>query len=117
MRARAVAPLLLMGCLYGCGYSQSYVQTGPVLPPKPDDCEPRRVMPGEAISEQFDVIGTFALSDTWFSTRCDSTEMFLTNRRKACVVGADAIQYLTIDQPSIASTCFRSKVNFVRFKK
>ena len=114
---RCGALLLLMGCLLGCGYSQSYVQTGPVLASKPDDCDPKRVMPGESISQPFDVIGTFTLSDTAFSTRCDSTEMFMTNRRKACSVGADAIQYLTIDQPSIVSTCFRSKVNFIRFKK
>jgi hypothetical protein len=117
MSVRGAAALLLMGCLVGCGYSQSYRQTGPALPPKPDDCDPKRVMPGESVSEPFEVIGTFSLGDTGFSTRCDSTQMFMTNRLKACAVGADAIQYLTIDQPSVISTCFRSKVNFIRFKR
>ena len=116
MSTRGLA-LVLLGCLFGCGYSQSYLQTGPALAAKPDDCDPKRFMPGEAINEPFEVIGMLRLSDTGFSTRCDSTQMFMTNRLKACAVGADAIQYLSIDQPSIVSTCFRSRVNFIRFNK
>lgn len=106
-----------MGCLLGCGYSQSYLQTGPVLASKPEPCDPKRFWPGEAVNEPFEVIGMLTLGDTWFSTRCDHTDMVMTNRLKACAVGADAIQYLTIDHPSIVSTCFRSKVNLLRFKK
>ena len=115
MSARGAVTLLLMGCLFGCEYSQTYVQTGPRLPSKPETCDPKRVMPGEAINEPFEVIGTLTLRDTWFSTRCDHTAMIATNRLRACAVGADAIQYLTIDMPSLASTCFRSKANFIRF--
>ena len=117
MAARAsVMPFLLLGCLFGCGYSESYVQSGPSLPPKPETCEPRRVMPGEPINEPFEVIGTLSLGESGFTSRCDYTQMLKTNRLKACAVGADAVQFVVIDPPSIMSTCYRSKVNFIRFK-
>jgi hypothetical protein len=75
------------------------------------------VMPGASISEPFDVIGTLSLTDSWFSVACGYGRMMKTNTDRACAVGADAIQFLTIDPPSWASTCYRSKANFIRFKK
>ena len=117
MAARAGAVwFVLMGCLFGCGYSEKYVQTGPSLPSKAESCEPRRVMPGEPINEPFDVIGTLSLGESGFTSRCDYTQMLKMNRLKACAAGADAIQFLVVDPPSIMSTCYRSRANFIRFK-
>jgi hypothetical protein len=118
MAVRApVMRFLLLGCLFGCGYSESYVQSGAPLPAKPETCEPRMAMPGEPIKEPFDVIGTLSLREGGFTSRCNYTQMLKMNRLKACAAGADAVQFLVIDPPSIMSTCYRSRANFIRFKR
>ncbi len=116
MSGRGVLTLVLMGCLFGCALSESYVQNSPPLAPKPENCDVRRVMPGVPISEPFEVIGTLSLTDSWFSVACGYGRMMKTNTDRACAVGADAIQFLTIDPPGWASTCYRSRANFLRFK-
>jgi len=117
MSGRGVLPLVLVGCLFGCALSESYVPSSPPLASKPENCDVRRVMPGASISEPFVVIGTLSLTDSWFSVACGYGRMMKTNTDRACAVGADAIQFLTIDPPSWASTCYRSRANFIRFKK
>ena len=117
MSGGGVLALVLMGCLFGCALSESYVQSGPPGPPKPENCDLPRVMPGATISEPFEVIATLSLTDSWFSVACGYGRMMKTNTDRACAVGADAIQFLTIDPPSWASTCYRSRANFIRFKR
>jgi hypothetical protein len=116
MRARRAVPFVLMGCFFGCALSESYVPSGPRLAPKPENCDLRRVMPGASISEPFEMIGTLSLTDSWFSVACGYGRMMKTNTDRACAAGAEAIQFVSIDPPSWASTCYRSKANFVRFK-
>lgn len=111
-----VALLSLSSLLVGCTTTGSYIPVKTVAA-KPKGCPTQVFMPGQKIENEFEVIGSFSVQEMGLSINCGWEETLEKNKENACANGAEAIQFLAVDAPSIRSTCYTSKANFIIFKK
>lgn len=100
----------------GCTTTGSYIPLKEVSA-KPEGCQLQVFMPGQKVDKETEVIGTFSVQEMGLSVGCGWEDTLAKNKSTACAKGADAIQFLSVDSPSIRSTCYTSKANFVVFKK
>ena len=102
--------------IFGCTTTGSYIPLKPAEA-KPAGCPVQVIMPGQKIDKEFEVIGTFSVQEMGLSVGCGWEDTLAKNKENACAKGAEAIQFLSVDAPSIKSTCYTSKANFITFKK
>jgi len=62
------------------------------------------------------VLGSIREYDTGFSTYCDEAYVLDLFCKEACMLGADLINIKEEKEPSLWSTCYRAKAEFLRFK-
>jgi hypothetical protein len=115
MLSRSIFSLCVL-CLVGCTTTGSYISRTS-MPAKPENCDLKVFMPGEKIEKNFDIVGTFSVQEAGLSVGCGWDDTLQKNKAKACSSGADAIQFLSVDTPSIDSTCYRTKANFIHFNR
>lgn len=106
--------LLCLIALIGCTTTASYISFKPREAKSPN-CMVQVFMPGQTIDREFEIIGNFSAQEMGLSAGCSWEETLAKNKKHACEQGADAIQFLTVDAPSIRSTCYTSKANFISF--
>lgn len=107
----------LLIAFIGCGTTGSYIKLKSTTTPKNQDCEQTFYMPGQEIKENTEIIGYYSVQETGFSVICSWEAVLEKNRAKSCEVGADIIQFTEVDTPSIRSTCYRAKANFLKIIK
>lgn len=108
--------LLFLLLIAGCATTGSYIEVKKA-DAKPTNCFLEIFMPGQSIEKATEVLGTFSVQDTGFSTNCDWDATREKNKVKACEMGAEAIQFIEVNTPQMNSTCYQTKANFVKFKK
>ncbi len=106
----------LVSTTIGCTTTGSYIPIKQVQA-KAAKCPLEIFMPGQKIDKEFDLIGTFSVQEMGFSVGCGWEETLVKNKENACASGAEAIQFISVDTPSVSSTCYTSKANFIVFKK
>ena len=62
------------------------------------------------------VLGSIHAYDTGFSFHCDEASVLAVFQKDAQMLGADVIDITDEKQPNLASTCYRAKAQFLRFK-
>lgn len=106
--------LLCLIVLAGCSTTASYVSLKP-REAKAQNCTIQTFMPGQTIDREFEILGMFSVQEMGLSAGCSWEETLAKNKKYACEQGADAIQFLSVDAPSVHSTCYTSKANFISF--
>ena len=109
--------IILIFAFVSCGTTGSYIPLNSTYNSRPDNCELTGYMPGQVVKEETEIIGYYSVQETGFSVICSWDEVKEKIRLKACQVGSDIIQFTQIDTPSISSTCYRAKANFLKIKK
>lgn len=107
---------LLVIATISCTTTGSYIPIKQVQA-KAANCPLEIFMPGQKIDKEFELIGTFSVQEMGLSVGCGWEDTLVKNKENACSSGAEAIQFLSVDTPSISSTCYTSKANFIIFKK
>jgi hypothetical protein len=74
-------------------------------------------MPGQEPKFEVVTIGTFSAQEKGLSVDCDWDAVLTKNKKTACEKGAEGIQFLSVDAPSIRSTCYQTKANFFIYKR
>ncbi|MCT4642743.1 MAG: hypothetical protein N4A33_10660 [Bacteriovoracaceae bacterium] len=105
-----------MFILISCSTTGSYIAVNSSFESKGANCDLEIIMPGQKTKSSNVLIGTFSVQEAGLSVICDWEDTLAKNKAKACESGADIIQFLEIDSPSISSTCYRSKANFLKKK-
>lgn len=108
--------IFFAGSMFSCSTTGTYIPNKHV-PAKGENCTLEIFMPGIQIDKEFELVGTFSVQEKGLSIDCGWEETLEKNKKYACSSGAEAIQFLSIDTPSIISTCYTSKANFIIFKK
>lgn len=83
--------------------------------PKAADCSVDIFMPGESIDKKSETLGLFSVHDSGLSVDCGLQSGINKSKQKACSLGADAVQFTSIKEPTSASTCFRIQANIVKY--
>ncbi len=99
-----------------CSTTGSYIALKK-LSPKNKNCDVEIFMPVQKIKRENSIIGNFSVREMGLSVGCGWEDTLAKNKAKACEVGADGIQFLEVDSPSIRSTCYQTKANFIIFTK
>ncbi|MBY0384772.1 hypothetical protein K2X05_06395 [bacterium] len=107
--------ILIASFTIGCTTTSSYIPLKQV-PTKSANCPLDIFMPGQKIDKEFELIGTFSVQEMGLSVGCGWDDTLAKNKENACSKGAEAIQFVTVDTPSIHSTCYTSKANFIVYK-
>ena len=115
--------LVAVCCLsaFLCGCASGISRTGYRLPagkPSADVAERPIVIQCDAHYDTNDVIvlGSIHAYDTGFSTRCDEPYVLNIFCDEGRILGADLINITEEEQPTIWSTCYRARAQFLRFR-
>lgn len=109
-------PITLILLPLSCTAPGTYTPVNQALSPKAPDCAMEIFMPGDPIAQSYRVLGMYRLEQAPFSTRCNWESAFKRFRTEACAVGADAVQFMDIEEPRVESTCYRMFGNFIHFQ-
>ena len=99
-----------------CSTTGSYISLKEVSP-KSKNCDVEIFMPSQKIEKENTIIGNFSVREMGLSVNCGWEDTLAKNKAKACEVGADGVQFLEVDAPSINSTCYQTKANLIIFSK
>ncbi len=113
---KSIFQILAIFALIGCTTTGSYISSNDSFSPRPENCELEVIMPGQSFNKEHTLVGTFSAQETGFSVNCGWEETLGKNKKKACSVGADVIQFVEVNTPSISSTCYTSKANFLKLQ-
>ena len=116
--------LMLLGCsalilVSGCAAGIS--RTGYKLPENQsakslERCPIAIRLNANCDSNEIIVLGSIREYDTGFSTYCDEAYVLDMFCKEGCMLGADLINIKEEKEPSLWSTCYRAKAQFLRFK-
>jgi|JI10StandDraft_1071094.scaffolds.fasta_scaffold126934_3 hypothetical protein len=101
--------------LIGCASSDKYTSLAS-HPAKAEDCNIDVYMPNDVVKKDFVNIGLFTVEDTGLSLNCDLENSIIKNKKAACLAGADAVKFTSIQPPDFKSTCFRTISSFIKYK-
>jgi tetratricopeptide (TPR) repeat protein len=107
--------ILLLAVLYACTPAVSYVPTGPASLDKGAGCQPDVYPPGQSPPRPTATIGEITVGDTGLTVVCDYEHVLELAKSKACAEGADAVQLLEVKSPSVLSTCYEIRAQFLRY--
>ena len=65
---------------------------------------------------EVEVLGEIKAGDSGFSVTCGETHVLNIFRQEACALGADLINITSEHRLDIASSCYRARAEFLRFK-
>lgn len=100
----------------GCTTTGSYIPINATFPQKESECSLKIIMPGQKFENKHTLIGTYSIQEMGLSVGCGWDDALNKNKRKACAVGADVIKFIEVNTPSIRSTCYTTKANFLKIE-
>lgn len=106
--------LSLSWLFVGCAATKNRIAEK-ARPAKPANCLMLVFMPGQVIDKKFEIVGALSVQETGAAAGCSWEDTLTKNKESACLKGADAIQFLSVDGPSIRNSCYASKANFIAF--
>lgn len=113
---KLICNVLMLAFFAGCSTTSSYIpyQTKNL---REKECKLDVFMPGQTPKVETEIIGNYSVKEMGMSVGCDWEDTLSKNKEHACEKGAEGIQFISINAPSIRSTCYESQANFFVYKQ